>query len=185
MNILQSAQQLRHGTVAYTIEEEKTMKKLFACCPTEGRTNEDVIKSVEKIHQYAELVTGEELQILPLSDVANNKSVSGNNEILNVVFANLMFLKKADYFIFPEILHEFDNEFAEITRIELHAAQASGLKLIAIPDIAKNTFFPDLINDIPVNDRKCCCNTPSDDPLRPIHLKPDTNSAELSDGEKI
>lgn len=97
--------------------------------------------------------------------------MSGDNEMLNVVFANLMFLKKADYIIFPEILHEFDNEFAEITRIELHAAQVSGLKLIAIPDIAKNTFFPDLINDIPVNDipvngRKCCSNTTAVDPLR-------------------
>ena len=141
------------------------MKKLFICCPTEGRTNEDVIKSVEKIHQYAELVTGEELEILPLSDSANNKTVNGDNEILNVVFANFMFLKKADYFIFPEILHEFDNEFAEITRIELHAAQSSGLKLIAIPDIAKNTFFPDLIEKSCNDDRKRCCNTTAEDPI--------------------
>lgn len=141
------------------------MKKLFICCPTEGRTNEDIIKSIEKIHQYAELVTGEKFEILPLSDSASNKAVSGDNEMLNAIFANLMFLKKADYFIFPEILHTFDKEFAEITRIELHAAQASGLKPIAIPDIAMNTFFPDLINDIPANDRKCCCNTPAEDPI--------------------
>lgn len=145
------------------------MKKLFICCPTEGRNDADVIESVKKIHQYAELVTGEKFEILPLSDSASNKAVSGDNEMLNVIFANLMFLKKADYFIFPEILHTFDKEFAEITRIELHAAQASGLKPIAIPDIANNTFFPDLIekscNDIPVNDRKCCCNTTAENPL--------------------
>lgn len=141
------------------------MKKLFICCPTEGRNDADVIESVKKIHQYAELVTGEKFEILPLSDSARNKAVSGDNEMLNVVFANLMFLKKADYFIFPEILHTFDKEFAEITRIELHAAQASGLKPIAIPDIAMNTFFPDLINDIPANDWKCCCNTPAEDPI--------------------
>lgn len=144
------------------------MKKLFICCPTEGRTNEDVIESIKKIHQYAELVTGEKLEALPLSDSANNKAVSGDNEMLNVVFANLMFLKKADYIVFPEILHEFDNEFAEITRIELHAAQASGLKPIAIPDIAKNTFFPDMNKENVCNCDRPTCDVPDDPLLRKL-----------------
>lgn len=143
------------------------MKKLFICCPSEGRTNEDVIESIKKIHQYAELVTGEKLEVLPLTDSASNKAVSGDNEMLNVVFANLMFLKKADYIIFPEILHEFDNEFAEITRIELHAAQASGLKLIAIPETAMDTFFPDMKNE-----NVCNCDRPTCDRSVPTCDKP-------------
>ena len=153
------------------------MKKLFVCCPTEGRTNEDVIESIKKIHQYAELVTGEKLEVLPLSDNENNKAVNGDNETLNVVFANMMFLKKADYIVFPERLYGLPVEFERIARIELHAAETSGLKPIAIPEIAMDTFFPDLIkkscNDIHVNGRKCCSSTTADDPLRPIHLKPD------------
>lgn len=164
------------------------MKKLFICCPTEGRAKEEVFKSVEKIHQYAELVTGEKLEVLPLSDNENNKAVNGDNETLNVLFANMMFLKKADYIVFPERLYGLPVEFERIARIELHAAETSGLKPIAIPEIAMDTFFPDMINDIPVNDipvndipvkgRKCCSSTTAHDPLRPIHLKPDRSTCD-------
>lgn len=160
------------------------MKKLFICCPTEGRNKEDVIKSIEKIHQYAELVTGEELKILPLTDIKRTKEANDGNPVLNIVCGDMVCIAKADYVICPERLYNFGSDFSSIATIEMRAAEYAGLETILIPEIAKNTFFPDLINDIPVNNRKCCCNTPADDPLRPIHLKPDTNSAELSDGEK-
>lgn len=40
------------------------MKKLFISCPMKGRTEEAIRKSMEFMHDYAELVTGEPLEVI-------------------------------------------------------------------------------------------------------------------------
>lgn len=140
------------------------MKKLFVCCPTEGRTNEDIIKSVEKIHQYAELVTGEELKILPLTDFERTKENNDGNPVLNIVCSDMRYIAKADYIICPERLYNFGPEFSSTVTIEMRAADYARLETILIPWIANDTFFPDLIEKSCNDDRKRCCNTTAEDP---------------------
>lgn len=134
------------------------MKKLFICCPTEGRNDADIIKSVKKIHQYAELITGKTLDVLPVTDATKTKEDNEGNARLNIVCADMMYIAKANYIAFPEKLYGLPSDFAEITRIELHAAEVSGLKLIAIPEIAMDTFFPDMKNE-----NVCNCDRPTCD----------------------
>lgn len=41
------------------------MKKLFISCPMKGRTEEAIRESMDFMHKYAELMTGEELEVIP------------------------------------------------------------------------------------------------------------------------
>ncbi|MCQ2300019.1 MAG: hypothetical protein MJZ81_07850 [Bacteroidales bacterium] len=40
------------------------MKKLFISCPMKGRTEEAIKESMVKLHKFAELMTGEELEVI-------------------------------------------------------------------------------------------------------------------------
>lgn len=42
------------------------MKKLFISCPMKGRTEENIRKSMEKMHKIAEAVFEQELEVIPL-----------------------------------------------------------------------------------------------------------------------
>jgi hypothetical protein len=41
------------------------MKKLFISCPMRGRTEENIKKSMEKMHKIAEIVFDQELEVIP------------------------------------------------------------------------------------------------------------------------
>jgi len=41
------------------------MKKLFISCPMRGRKEEDIKKSMEKMHNIAEATLGEKLEVIP------------------------------------------------------------------------------------------------------------------------
>ena len=41
------------------------MKKLFISCPMKGRTEENIRKSMEKMHKIAEVVFEQELEVIP------------------------------------------------------------------------------------------------------------------------
>ena len=41
------------------------MKKLFISCPMKGRTEEDIRKSMEKMHKLAEIIFDQELEVIP------------------------------------------------------------------------------------------------------------------------
>lgn len=41
------------------------MKKLFVSCPMKGRTEENIRKSMEKMHKIAEIVFEQELEVIP------------------------------------------------------------------------------------------------------------------------
>ena len=40
------------------------MKKLFISCPMKGRTDEAIKESMEKMHKIAEIIFGEELEVI-------------------------------------------------------------------------------------------------------------------------
>ena len=41
------------------------MKKLFISCPMKGRTEENIKKSMEKMHKMAEIIFDQELEVIP------------------------------------------------------------------------------------------------------------------------
>ena len=41
------------------------MKKLFISCPMKGRTEENIRKSMEKMHKIAEIIFDQELEVIP------------------------------------------------------------------------------------------------------------------------
>ena len=44
--------------------KEKDMKKLFISCPMKGRTEENIRKSIEKMHKMAEIIFDQELELI-------------------------------------------------------------------------------------------------------------------------
>ena len=73
------------------------MKKLFISVPMKGRTDEAIKNSMEKMHKIAELVFGEELEVLqthmpPEAPDGTNQSVWGLGR-------SIQKLAEADYFI--------------------------------------------------------------------------------------
>ena len=40
------------------------MKKLFISCPMKGRTNENIKKSMDKMHKIAEIIFDQQLEVI-------------------------------------------------------------------------------------------------------------------------
>ena len=55
------------------------MKKLFISCPMKGRTEENIRKSMEKMHKIAEIIFDQELEVIPT--YINDNPPENNPEI--------------------------------------------------------------------------------------------------------
>lgn len=82
------------------------MKKIFVCCPVFGRAEENVRKSIDTMKKYAELMLGDECEVVNnLLDY--NKETSENEDCLldidsfalNWVGDNVKQLANADIFV--------------------------------------------------------------------------------------
>lgn len=73
------------------------MKKLFVSVPMKGRTEENIFKSIDKMHKIAEIVFGEELEVIP-SYVEDNPPKDCNDGIW-YLSKSIEKLAEADYFI--------------------------------------------------------------------------------------
>ena len=92
------------------------MKKLFISCPMKGRTEENIRKSMEQMHKIAEIVFGEELEVI---DTYINEDAPKNvvKHGLWYLGKSIEMLAEADYFIgveYTEIFHgcEIENRVA-------------------------------------------------------------------------
>lgn len=74
------------------------MKKLFISCPMRGRTEEAIKQSMEKMHKIAEIVFGEELEVI--DSYINEKPECKRNAIW-CLGVSLELMADADYFIGP------------------------------------------------------------------------------------
>lgn len=72
------------------------MKKLFVSCPMKGRKEENIRKSIEKMHKIAEIVFDEELELIDsyLTEVPETRNCA-----LWMLGHSLQKLSEADYFI--------------------------------------------------------------------------------------
>ena len=73
------------------------MKKLFISVPMKGRTEENIRKSIERMHKIAELVFDEELEIIP--SYIEHKPPKDSIEALWYLGESIKKLAETDYFI--------------------------------------------------------------------------------------
>jgi hypothetical protein len=73
------------------------MKKLFISCPMKGRTEENIKKSMERMHKMAEIIFDQELEVIP-SYIEHNPP-ENNNQAIWYLGESLKKLADADYFI--------------------------------------------------------------------------------------
>lgn len=73
------------------------MKKLFISCPMKGRTEENIRKSMEKMHRIAEIVFDQELEVIP-TYIEDNPPTNSKQAVW-FFGKSIQMLAEADYFI--------------------------------------------------------------------------------------
>ena len=73
------------------------MKKLFISCPMKGRTEENIKKSMEKMHKMAEIVFNQELEVIP-SYIEDNPPETTDQRIWDLG-RSIQMMADADYYI--------------------------------------------------------------------------------------
>lgn len=77
--------------------EENKMKKLFISCPMKGRTEENIRKSMEKMHKMAEIIFDQELEVIPT--YIEDTPPENNHQAVWYLGKSIQMLAEADYFI--------------------------------------------------------------------------------------
>lgn len=78
---------------------ENDMKKLFVSCPMKGRTEENIKKSIEKMHKIAELIFDQELELINSYEPMEELPSSVTNTSVYYLGRSIQKMSKADYFI--------------------------------------------------------------------------------------
>ncbi len=73
------------------------MKKLFISCPMKGRTEENIKKSMEKMHRIAEAVFEQKLEVIP--SYIEDRPPKDSREAVWYLGESIKLLAQADYFI--------------------------------------------------------------------------------------
>lgn len=73
------------------------MKKLFISCPMKGRTEEAIKKSMEAMHKYAELMMGEELEVI--DSYINDNPPKDSKEAIWFLGESIKKMADADVFV--------------------------------------------------------------------------------------
>ena len=104
------------------------MKKLFISCPMKGRTEENIRKSMERLHKLAEIVFDEKLEVIQ-SYIEDNPPENSNQSVW-YLGKSIQLLSQADYFIGIQQSDVFKG-----CNIELEVARSYGIKYFTIPSI--------------------------------------------------
>lgn len=122
------------------------MKKLFISCPMNGRTEENIKKSMEKMHKIAEIVFDQKLEVID-SYVEENPPENVNQGIW-YLGKSIQLLSKADYFIGIDY-----NDFWKGCLTESRIAQMYGIPMTCVqldelmPDAveAQNKYWSNMV----------------------------------------
>lgn len=122
------------------------MKKLFISCPMNGRTEENIKKSMEKMHKIAEIVFDQKLEVID-SYVEENPPENVNQGIW-YLGKSIQLLSKADYFIGIDY-----NDFWKGCLTESRIAQMCGIPMTCVqldelmPDAveAQNKYWSNMV----------------------------------------
>lgn len=83
------------------------MKKLFISCPMKGRTEENIRKTMDKMHKIAEIIFDQELEVLP--SYIEDDPPKDSKESVWYLGKSIKLLSQADYFIGIEWSYEMWN----------------------------------------------------------------------------
>ena len=110
------------------------MKKLFISVPMKNRTEENIRKSIEKMHKIAEIVFEEKLEVIP--SYVEDGPPEDNNQAIWYLSKSIEKLAEADYFIGIRW-----QEFFKGCNIEREIAYAYGIRSYEV----ELTIFPDAV----------------------------------------
>ena len=79
------------------------MKKLFVSVPMKGRTEENIRKSMAKMHGIAEVVLEQELEVIP--SYIEDKPPENSRQAIWYLGKSIQMMAEADYFIGIEYSH--------------------------------------------------------------------------------
>lgn len=97
------------------------MKKLFISCPMKGRTEENIRKSMEKMHKMAEIIFDQKLEVIPT--YIDHNPPENTNAAVWYLGESIKKLSEADYFIGIEY-----SEFFKGCEIENKVAMSYGIR---------------------------------------------------------
>lgn len=97
------------------------MKKLFISCPMKGRTEENIRKSMDKMHKMAEIIFEQELEVIP-SYIEDNPP-GNSKQAVWYLGKSIQLLSQADYFIGIEW-----SDFFKGCEIESKVANSYGIR---------------------------------------------------------
>lgn len=80
------------------------MKKLFISCPMKGRTEENIRKSMEKMHKIAEEIFEQELEVIP--SYIKDYPPKDSREAIWYLGESIKLMSQADYFIGPTLIND-------------------------------------------------------------------------------
>lgn len=117
------------------------MKKLYISCPMKGRSDEKIKKSREVLHKLAELVFGEELEVI--DNINPNGAPESKNEGIRCLGYSISTMAEADYFVGVE-----QEEFHTGCAIELTVSEKYNIPSFVVSksffvnaDRANESFF--------------------------------------------
>ena len=121
------------------------MKKLFISCPMKGRTEEAIKKSMEQLHKIAEVLAGEELEVIDtyLTDEEYN------DKPIKCLGESIKRMQDADYYIAPSCIYDWRG-----CRIEREIAEDYGVHIL---DLAVYNLMPDALEAIKETTQDCAC----------------------------
>ena len=118
------------------------MKKVFISCPIEGRTTENIAKTIEKMQKCAEAALGEEIMVI--AGIVTDKAPSGADKRIWTLGESLKVLSVAGLFVSlstaPYYFKASECEF------EAKVATAYGIKELRIGGDCFGDFCPDLVD---------------------------------------
>ena len=116
------------------------MKKLFISMPMRGRTPEAIQYSMERVHKMAEVVFGEELELI--DSYIEEATPAGSNEAIYCLGESIKKMAEADYCVC--ISSNLFNGYYPGCGIEYEMAIEYGIPFIFIGDREGRWLLPDL-----------------------------------------
>ena len=101
------------------------MKKLFISIPMKGRTEENIKKSMEKMHKMAEIIFDQELEVIPT--YIEDNPPENNNQSVWYLGKSIQLLAEADFFIGIDYSNYFKG-----CEIENSVARSYGIKNVSV-----------------------------------------------------
>lgn len=109
------------------------MKKLFISCPMKGRTEENIRKSMEKMHKMAEIIFDQELEVIPT--YIEDNPPENSQRCVWYLGKSILLLSEADYFIGVEW-----NDVFRGCNIENEIARSYGIRSV---NVSMHDLMPD------------------------------------------